>query len=80
MQFKVKELRIMRKMTQEDLAKKSGISRATISAFETGSVKITTTDTLIKLANALDSTVGEIFLPDLPSAQDTPLSATRPAP
>lgn len=62
MPYKVRQKRIEQKLSQAELAEKSGISRATISAIETGMLKCTTTDTLIKLANALGCTVGEIFL------------------
>lgn len=49
-------------MTQEELAKKSGISRGTIAAIESENVETaTTTDTLLKLAEALGCTVADIF-------------------
>lgn len=64
MPFKIKEARKARNMTQDELAKKSGISRATISGLETGTIKTTTTSTLIKLADALGTTVWDIFYSD----------------
>ena len=36
MGYKIKELREAMKMTQEELAEKSGVSRGTISALENG--------------------------------------------
>lgn len=63
MPYRVKQKRQELKLSQAELADKSGVSRATISALENGDLKRTTTDTLIKLANALGCTVGEIFLP-----------------
>ncbi len=63
MPYQIKEARAELHMTQEELARISGVSRATISGLESGSVRITTTETLIKLANALGKTVSEIFLP-----------------
>lgn len=63
MPYKIREARISRHMTQEELAEKSGISRATISSLENGSSKTTTVNTLIKLAAALGVAVSEIFLP-----------------
>lgn len=48
-------------MTQTDLSKKSGVSRTTISALEKGIIKNTSTNTLIKLADALGSSVEDIF-------------------
>lgn len=62
MPYKVKQKRMEQKLSQAELAEKAGISRATISALENGMLKCATTDTLIKLANALGCTVGDIFL------------------
>lgn len=62
MPYKIKEARIKMNLTQEELARKSGVSRATISALENGKAEITTTDTLVKLANALNQRVSDIFL------------------
>lgn len=61
MGYKVKELREAMKMTQEELAEKSGVSRGTISALENGIDRTTTSKTLVKLAQALDTTVDRIF-------------------
>lgn len=61
MGYKIKEVREVRKMTQEELAEKSGVSRGTISALENGSVRTTTTKTLFKLAKALGTSVDQIF-------------------
>ena len=58
---KIKEYREALKMTQEDLAEKSGISRGTISALENGTARNTTSKTLIQIAQALDATVEQIF-------------------
>lgn len=61
MGYKIKELREAMKMTQEELAEKSGVSRGTISALEKGIDRTTTSKTLVKLAQALDTTVDRIF-------------------
>lgn len=61
MSYKIKELREAMKMTQEELAEKSGVSRGTISALENGIDRTTTSKTLVKLAQALDTTVDRIF-------------------
>ncbi len=61
MGYKIKEVREARKMTQEELAEKSGVSRGTISALENGFVRTTTTKTLFKLAKALGTSVDQIF-------------------
>jgi transcriptional regulator with XRE-family HTH domain len=59
--YKIKELREKRNMTQEELSSKSGVSRGTISALETGAERTTTTKTLLKIATALETTVDRLF-------------------
>lgn len=61
MGYRIKELREALKMTQAELAEKSGISRGTISALEQNTVRETTTKTLVSIAKALDSTVDQLF-------------------
>lgn len=59
---KLKDKRKSKGLTQEELSKKSGVSRVTIWALESGkSGVVTKTSTLIKLAAALESTVSDIF-------------------
>lgn len=48
-------------MTQEELAKKSGISRATISMLENGRSSCVKTATLVKLADTLGKRVSDLF-------------------
>ena len=62
MQFKIKEKRLEKNLSQEELAKKSRVSRTIISGLESGTLKTTTTDTLLKLAKALECNVADIFL------------------
>jgi transcriptional regulator with XRE-family HTH domain len=64
MGYKIKEKRKEKNMTQEELAAKSGVSRATISGLENGTVRATSSKTLVKLARALDTTVDQIFFQD----------------
>ena len=61
MGYKIREAREELKMTQEELSAKSGVSRATISGLENGSMRATSTVTLLKLAAALGKTVDQIF-------------------
>lgn len=49
-------------LSQDDLAKKSGISRVTIANIERGAVKDIKISTIRKLSKALDESVENIFL------------------
>lgn len=61
--YKVKMHRLLKGMSQEELAKKSGVSRAIISKMETDDSAPVKTNTLEKVSKALDVSVNEIFLP-----------------
>lgn len=62
MRFRIRECREEQQMSQQKLAEQSGVSRATISGLESGTVTVTTTDTLLKIAAALGKKVSDIFL------------------
>ncbi|RKW15850.1 MAG: XRE family transcriptional regulator [Catonella sp.] len=64
MKFKcnMKKRRQELKITQEELAEKSGVSRGTISLMENGLVVNSKFETISKLAKALDSKIEDIFL------------------
>ena len=49
----LKRYRELKKMSQEELAEKSGISRVTISLLETGKQTIAKSNTIVQLADAL---------------------------
>lgn len=59
--YKIKELRENMKISQEELAEKSGVSRALISGLETGNMKETSTVTLKKLAKFFNIKVSDLF-------------------
>ena len=61
MKNKVKEYREKEGLTQEELAKKSEISRNTISSIETGVNTNVTYETMEKIAKALNKKVSTIF-------------------
>ena len=67
MGIKIKERREELKMTQEELAQKSGVSRQTISSLETGKYENVLVGTLAAIAVALDTTVDKIFYPECPN-------------
>lgn len=64
MGYKIKDCRREIDITQEELARRSGVSRTIISGLESGAITVTTTDTLSKIAKALGKKVGEIFFDD----------------
>lgn len=64
MGHKLKEFRESKGLTQEELADKANVSRTTIWSLETNPDAQTTTKTLMKIAKALESSVGEIFFAD----------------
>lgn len=61
MGYRVKEVREEMGMTQEALATKSGVSRATISGMESGRVTVVTTRTLADIAAALGVEIRDLF-------------------
>ena len=63
MGYRVKEYREQRNMTQEELERRSGVSRQTISAIENDKVKAgdVKVGTLMALASALDTTIDCLF-------------------
>ncbi len=61
MGYKIKECREKAGISQTELAKKAQISRTTLSGLESGTVKITTTGTLLKIAEALGMSIADIF-------------------
>lgn len=64
MGYKIRELRIQKGMSQSELCEKSGVCRATLWALETNRKSDTTTKTLQRIADALDTTVDAIFFAD----------------
>lgn len=64
MGFCIKEIRESKGMTQEELEKKSGVSRQTISAIENNRCGDVKTGTLMALAKALETSIDAIFFHD----------------
>lgn len=60
--YKIKMLREEKHLTQDELAKKSGVARSLINQLETGKLTSTTTDTLNKLAIALNCKITDLFI------------------
>lgn len=61
MEFRIKQLRRERGMSQTELARRAGVSRQTIILLESGVAKNTTTRTIAGIADALDTTADALF-------------------
>jgi len=63
MGYRVKEFREAQNMTQEELERRSGVSRQTISAIENDKVRAedVKVGTLLALASALKTTIDRLF-------------------
>ena len=61
MENKIRELRKLKKMRQEDLASELHVTRQTINAIENNKYN-PTLELAMKLARLLDSTVEEVFI------------------
>ena len=61
MKLDIKRIRKEKGISQEELAEKSGVSRPTISNLENNPDAVTTTDTLHKIALALDVKVSDFL-------------------
>lgn len=62
METKIKEFRREQNLTQAELSAKSKVSRSIIAQLESGTREVITTDTMKKIAKALNKSVEEIFL------------------
>ena len=58
----IKSAREKSGMTQDQLSEKSGVNRSLLSQLETGALKNTSTNTLLKIANALGCKITDLFL------------------
>lgn len=63
MALNLRAVREARGVTQADLSRRSGISRQTIIALENDDTYNVTSKTLVALADALEVTVQDLFLP-----------------
>ena len=57
----LRELRLKKKLTQQELAAKSGIAQGVISDIESGSTQNPRFDTVIKLAAALGCSISDFL-------------------
>ena len=61
MKNKIKETRLQKGYTQVELAEKAGVARCIISGLESGKRTVVKSNTMKKIADALDSTITYIF-------------------
>lgn len=63
MEYKIKELREKKKLSQAELARLSGVSRATVIRLENSEDVVVNSKTLESLAKALNVSIRSLFLP-----------------
>jgi len=63
MRPRIKERRLEKRMSQTELSEKSGVSRQVINSIENNKDVNTTTKTLSAIAQALDCTIADLFVP-----------------
>lgn len=61
MGYKIKEYRLLRKLTQGELAEKAGVTRATICNIENGTQKDVKVGNLKRIAEALNVEMSELI-------------------
>lgn len=61
MLYRLKEIRMEKQLTQEEVAARSGVTRATISKIESGEEVEVKVNTLEALAKALNCTVSDFL-------------------
>lgn len=62
MQYKIKEYRLSKNITQTELAEKVGCSRQYLNELENKDIRNVSSRLLLRIANALDVSVEKIFL------------------
>lgn len=61
MMYRIKEKRIEKKLSQEELAEKAGISRITISMLESGRQQDIKVSTIKRIANSLECPISDLI-------------------
>ena len=61
MNYRIKEIRRAKRMTLGELAEKAGMSAPLLLALEDGKLKLVTTETLLNVAKALETSVDDLF-------------------
>lgn len=61
MKYRIKEIRRAKEMTLSQLAERAGITPQLLLALEDGRIKLVTTETLLNVAEALETSVDDLF-------------------
>lgn len=77
MEYRIRELREAKGITQEALCESAGISRTTLYSLETNGVKQANVATLQKISDALSVTINDLFLPEKSTKVDNNQAATQ---
>ncbi len=70
MQYKIKEYRLSKNITQRELAEKVGCSRQYLNELENKDIRNVSSHLLLRIANALDVSVEKIFLDRMSDISD----------
>lgn len=60
--LQLRKLRLLKGLSQEELSERSNISKHILIGLENGDITITTTKTLLKIAEVLNCSVNQFFL------------------
>jgi transcriptional regulator len=69
-QYKIKEYRLSKNITQRELAEKVGCSRQYLNELENKDIRNVSSHLLLRIANALDVSVEKIFLDRMSDISD----------
>ena len=69
---RIKQLRMQKNMTLEELGQKVGVGKSTVRKWETGAIANMRRDKIAKLADALDTTVEDILCLSAPVDEPLP--------
>ena len=62
MLLQIRKQRLLKGLTQEELSRRSKISKSVIVGLENSKITVTTTKTLVRIAEALECSISNFFL------------------
>ncbi|WP_368491780.1 helix-turn-helix domain-containing protein [Phascolarctobacterium succinatutens] len=60
--LQIRKQRLLKGLTQEELSRRSKISKSIIIGLENGKITVTTTKTFVRIAEALECSISKFFL------------------